>query len=132
MLVFSCLVGSWMLTAIDTIYPNALKMQLNISSITIIARQFYLPHFVILAGVIAFYFLFFNLIVRFCSWLASLCYEKKQVAHPYHTLEFSHYAKSMNMITSYNIRNNPKFKNVIINLERYLDKEWSFNSSFNK
>ena len=86
MLALGCLIGQWMLTGISSIYPNVLNMQINISTDTIISRAFYLPFYVILAGVIAFYFFFFNLIVRFCSWLTSLCYEKKQVAHPYHTL----------------------------------------------
>ena len=86
MLVLGCLFGQWMLTAIDSIYPNALSMQLKISTNSLILRTFYLPMYVILAGVIGFYFFFFNLIVRFCSWLTTLCYEKKQVVSPYHTL----------------------------------------------
>lgn len=38
-------------------------------------------------------------------------------------MEYSHYAKSMSMLSSYNMRNNPKFKNIIINLEKYLDQQ---------
>ena len=106
-----------MLTAIESIYPDALQVSITLDTgFNLFERQLYLPFFIILAAVILFYFLFYNLVVRFCSWLASLCYEKKQVVHPYHTLEFSHYAKSMSMLHSYNIRNNPKFKNVMINV----------------
>jgi len=58
--------------------------------------------------------------VRFFSWLSSLCFEKKQVVHPYHTRPFSDYAKAMNVLASFNIRNNDKMRNIILNLEKYL------------
>lgn len=131
LLIFASCFGSWMLTAIDSIYPNALQITIDFgfncestnTICNIFNRQMYLPFFIFLAALVLFYFLFYNLVVRFCSFLASLCYEKKKVTHPYHTLEYSHYAKSMSVLTSYNIRNNPKYKNVIINLERYLEKD---------
>ena len=42
------------------------------------------------------------------------------MTHPYHTRPFSEYSKGMNTLSSYNIRNNEEFKNVILNLEKYL------------
>ena len=50
--------------------------------------------------------------------------------HPYYTKEYSHYAKTMSLLNSYNPRNNKKYKNAIINMEKYLtihdDKIWSY------
>ncbi len=66
------------------------------------------------------WFLFEQTLIRFFSWLSSLCFERKSVAHPYHARPFSDCAKTMNVLTSYNIRNNDKFRNVILNLEKYL------------
>lgn len=42
------------------------------------------------------------------------------MVHPYHTRPFSEYAKAMNVLSSYNIRNNDEMRNVILNLEKYL------------
>lgn len=79
-------------------------------------RQLILPFFIILAIVILFYFAFYNTVVRFCAWLAASCYDQKKVVHPYYTREYSHYAKTMSIMHSYNIRNNLRFKNIIFNL----------------
>ncbi len=57
---------------------------------------------------------------RFFRCLASLCCENKIVVHPENTSNFSDHAKTMNVLSSYNIRNNPKMKNIILNLEKYL------------
>ena len=113
-----------MLTANDYIYPDNFHAKIDFGlDFDILNRQLYLPWFLITALVIAAYFLFYNTIVRFCSWLGSLCYEKKQVVHPYHALPFSEYARKLNVLSSYNIRNNDKYKNVIINLEKYMAME---------
>jgi hypothetical protein len=70
------------------------------------------------------FFLFYNTLIRFCGWLCSLCYERKETTRPQHTRPFVEYAKGMNVLCSYNIRNNDEMRNVIINLEKYLvDKE---------
>jgi len=80
MLVCAAGVGSWMLTAIPDIYPDALKVSINLNLnctstfCTILTRQMYLPWYIILAAVVLFYFLFYNLVVRFCAYLASCCY----------------------------------------------------------
>lgn len=66
------------------------------------------------------WFLFDNTLIRFCSWLSSFCFEKKATVHPYHTRPFADYAKTMNVSTSYNIRSNDKYRNAILNLEKYL------------
>jgi hypothetical protein len=43
---------------------------------------------------------------------------------PQHTRPFVEYTKGMNIVCSYNIRNNDEMRNVILNLEKYLvDKE---------
>ena len=123
MLILSCLFGCWMLTAISSIYPNNLSIAI-FPTVTdeIFKRQFYIPFYIILAAVILFYFLFYNLVVRFCIWLSKLCDSKKISQEPIEMKEFSHYASSMHVLASYNIRNNPKYKNPIINLEKYLDR----------
>lgn len=121
LLIVSALFGSWMLTANEYIYPDGINVRIYLGiSFDLLERQLYLPWFIIFALVMTAYFLFYNTIVRFCSWLGSLCYNKKQVVHPYHALPFSEYAKKLNVLSSYNIRNNDKYKNAIINLEKYL------------
>ena len=101
------LFGEWMITGNGSLYPSALQVKLDLGvTWDILNRQLYLPWFIIIAVVIAAYFLFYNTIVRFCSWLASLCYNRKTTVHPYHTRPFSEYVKTMNVQYSYNIRNN--------------------------
>ena len=87
-------------------------------------KQLYLPFFLIIALMAAFEYFLWNTLIRFCSCLCSLCYERKITSHPYHTRPFKEYAKGMNVLSSYNIRNNDQMRNVILNLEKYLvDKE---------
>jgi hypothetical protein len=46
------------------------------------------------------------------------------VTHPYHTRPFSEYVKGMNILSSFNIRNNDEMRNVMLNMEKFLvDKE---------
>lgn len=47
-----------------------------------------------------------------------MCYESKNVH--YHSRPFSEYTKSMNILSSYNIRNNDEMRNVILHLEKYM------------
>ena len=119
-IICSCLFGCWMLTGNSSIYPNALPMAIATNSIEIINRQAYLPFYMFLAGIMTIYLFFYNTIVRFWLWVTSLCYKSKQTAHPYHVLTFSEYAKKMNVLHSYNIRNNDKYKNAMLSLEKYL------------
>ena len=124
MLILGALFGNWMLTANDWIYPDHMTVSLNFSTTLgrVLNRSLYIPWLFILAVLVAFYFLFYNLVVRFCSWLVRVCSGKREITESYRTQEYSHYSKSMSMLTSYNIRHNPKFKNVILNLEKYLDE----------
>ncbi len=80
----------------------------------------YLPYFLILAVLVFIEFFLANTIIRFCGFLASCCYDRKQVLMHYHTRPYYEYARSMNTVISYNIRNNDTKKNVIINLEKHL------------
>lgn len=69
-------------------------------------------------------FFFYNTLVRCLWWVSSLCYDRKEVVRAQHTRPFVEYSKGMNIICSYNIRNNDEMRNVILNLEKYLvDKE---------
>ena len=83
-------------------------------------KQLYLPFYLILSLAVATEFFLYNTLIRCCSWLCNLCYEKKEVNSPYHTRPFNEYSKGMNTLCSYNIRNNEEMKNVILNLEKYL------------
>ena len=125
LIIFGSLFGCWMLTANSQLIPPYLNIDIPLSlpsnvKIYQLVRELYLPYFLIIAIITLAWFFFDNTIVRFFSWLSSLCFEKKQVVHPYHTRPYSEYAKTMNMLASYNIRNNDKMRNVILNLEKYL------------
>lgn len=79
MLIFLPLVGEWMLIGNSYIYPDKLPMTIKILSgkSEMLDKELYLPFYIII-GIIAFVeFFFYNTIVRFFSWLSSLCYEKK-------------------------------------------------------
>jgi hypothetical protein len=46
------------------------------------------------------------------------------VGNSYHSRPFSEYAKGMNILYSYSIKNNDEMRSVILNIEKYLmDKE---------
>lgn len=79
MLVLSALVGEWMLTGNSLIYDEkVLSVTIDLQSdFNLLNRQLFIPWFIILAILVLFYFLFYNLVVRFCSWLSGTCYEKK-------------------------------------------------------
>ena len=78
MLAMSALVGEWMLTGNKFIYPSALSVTIDLNTdFDLLSRQLYIPWFIILAILALFYFFFYNLVVRFCSWLAGICYEQK-------------------------------------------------------
>lgn len=122
MLIFLPLVGEWMLIGNSYIYPDKLPMAIKILSgkSEMLDKELYLPFYIII-GIIAFVeFFFYNTIVRFFSWLSSLCYEKKETVRAQHTRPFSEYAKGMNILVSFNIRNNDQMRNAILNLEKYL------------
>lgn len=105
--------GEWMLSANTSVYNVALSTQPLRTQLPILSgifpeltRQLYLPWFLILSIVAAGEFFLHKTLVKFCSCLCSLCYDRKQVVHPYHTRPFAEYAKGMNVVVSYNIRNN--------------------------
>lgn len=83
-----------------------------------------MPFYLALSLVALAEFFLYNTLIRCCSWVCSLCYEKKDVTHPYHTRPFSEYVKGMNVLSSFNIRNNDEMRNVMLNMEKFLvDKE---------
>jgi hypothetical protein len=115
-----------MLAANTYIYPGVLPMTLPVLKGVVyeLDVQLYLPFFIMISLLALFEFFLYNTLIRCCSWLSSCCYERKAVAAVYHTRPFSEYAKGMNILCSYNIRNNDEMRNAIINLEKYLvDKE---------
>ena len=56
---------------------------------------------------------------RFCACVCQKCLGDRE-GKTYHQKPFREYVKSMNVLPSYNIRNNDKMKNIVLNLERYL------------
>lgn len=54
--------------------------------------------------------------MRCFGWLSGLCYERKEVVHAQHTRPFAEYAKGMNVLCSFNIRNNDEMRNAVLNL----------------
>lgn len=79
MLIFFPLFGEWMLTANSSIYPDVLPMTFPLlkNLYWMLDRQLYLPFYIILSIIVTIEFFFYNTLVRFFSWLSSLCYEKK-------------------------------------------------------
>ena len=125
-LIVSPIIGEWMLVANSQIYPDKLNMTLPILNgiFDELDKELYLPFYLIIALIVFVEFFFYNTFIRFISWCCSLCYEKKETARPQHTRPFVEYTKGMNILHSYNIRNNDEMRNVILNLEKYLvDKE---------
>lgn len=129
MLIFFPIVGEWMFTANTAIYPDVLPMTFPFFKdlYWMLDRQLYLPFYIILSLITMIEFFFWNTLVRFFGWLSSLCYEKKEVMRPQHTRPFVEYTKGMNVLYSYNIRNNDEKRNVMLNIEKYLvekELEW--------
>ena len=78
LLMLACVFGSWMLTGNTIIYEfTNFQIKLPQSFWWILDRQLILPFFIILALLVLFELLFYNTIIRFCSWLAGCCYDKK-------------------------------------------------------
>jgi hypothetical protein len=63
--------------------------------------------------------------VRFGSFLCGLCYERKEVVQAYHTRPFSEYARGINILCSYNIKNNDEIRNAVANMQKYVCVEVS-------
>lgn len=126
-MMLSCFFGIWMETASSYIYNKAMLVQIPGMSTyeylsTLFPRVFYISYTLVLALVILIYYFFYNLIIRFFKWLSGLCYDPKEiVAAP--RKSFTDAARTMNILHSYNIHSNSKYKNVILNLERYLQDE---------
>lgn len=107
-LILFPLIGCWMLVGNSSIYPNNLSMGISLfdREFEELDKQLYLPFYIIISLVAFIEFFFWNTIVRCGTWLCSLCYEKKETVRPQHTRPFVDYAKGMNILCSYNIRNN--------------------------
>lgn len=129
--VFGCFVGIWMLTASLYIYPDKLKAeipgtnQLHGSS-PFFSRIFYISFTFVVGALVVLYIFFYNTVVRFCSWIFSCCCEKsenKVTPIKRAPVRFSDAVKTMNVSYSYNIHSNEKYKNAILNLERFLEIE---------
>lgn len=80
-------------------------------------RVFYISYTLVLVVIILLYMVFYNTVVRFFSWLGSLCYETKDTGKAVQKIiPFSQATKTMNVLHSYNIHSNSKYKNMILNL----------------
>lgn len=124
-------VGIWMLTASSYIYPDKLHVQIPGTSeiadrAVFLPRIFYISFTFVLGAAVVFYIFFYNLVVRFFTWLFSCCCQREVkidnvvVKKP---VRFSDATRTMNVLYSYNIHNNDKYKNAILNLERFLEIE---------
>ena len=90
-LIICPLVSEWMLIGNSSIYPNKLPMKFPYFQgiITILDKQLYLPFYLILSLFAFIEFFLYNTLIRCCSWFCNLCYQKKEVSHPYHTRPFN-------------------------------------------
>lgn len=125
-MLLSSLIGIWMFTANVYIYNTAMNVRIPFlsqyeNSLSLLPRVFYISYTLVFAAIIVLYILFYNTVVRFFSWLGSLCYETKDTkVDPRKLIPFSKATKTLNVLHSYNIHSNSKYKNTILNLERYL------------
>lgn len=122
-LIFFPLIGEWMLISNNYIYPNGLPSDLSFLNFLeghsdVLDKQAFLPFYLLISFLAFGELVIYNSIIRFCSCLCNLCYEKKEVN--YHSRPFSEYKKSINILCSYNIRNNDQMRNAILHLEKYL------------
>lgn len=123
-------IGIWMLTATTSIYPDKLHVQIP-GTETIADKAVFLPRILyisftfILGGCVVFYIFFYNLVVRFLTWAFSCCCEREVKVEPStkKAVRFSDATRTMNVLYSYNIHNNDRYKNAILNLERFLEIE---------
>jgi hypothetical protein len=127
-ILLSCLFGMWIFTASSYIYNTAMSVHIffidQYSNVfELFPRIFYISYTFILAVIIVLYILLYNTIVRFFSWLGSCCYETKNNQPSRKLTPFSQATKTLNVLHSYNIHSNSKYKNMILNLERYLHDE---------
>lgn len=80
MLILSSLIGVYMLTGNENIYPSALaRIAIKRGGLAVFKRQLYIPFFFILAVIILFSFVFYNFVIRFFIWIFSLCCKKNNV-----------------------------------------------------
>jgi hypothetical protein len=93
-----------------------MKLSIFVGAFDELDKELYLPFYLIMSLIALVVFIFYNTLVRCLSWLSSLCHERKETSRPQHTRPFAEYAKGMNVLCSYNIRNNDEMRNVILNL----------------
>lgn len=76
LVIFSPLVGEWMLAANADIYPNQLPMAFPYFQGLIyqLDVQLYLPFYLCISLLAMAEFFLYNTLIRCCSWLCSLCY----------------------------------------------------------
>lgn len=125
--LFGCLVGLWMLTANSMIYPGTMSVSLPLPASlesaysNLIVRSFYLSYTFVLACLILVYVLLYNTLVRFVRWLISLCYcsHSAPTAAARET-PFSETVTFLNVLYTYDIHQNDKYKNAVHNMEKYL------------
>lgn len=76
-LMLGCIVGCWQLTA-NSYISSFTKMKIEVNTnLEVLSRELILPFFLILALVVLFEFLFYNTIIRFCSWISRSCFDRK-------------------------------------------------------
>jgi hypothetical protein len=85
-------------------------------------RELYLPFYFFIALFVLGEYVFYHTIIRFCNCLSASCFEKKRTVHPSETKTFTEHMKTMNILTSYNIKSNDKMRNAVTRMEAYIKK----------
>lgn len=108
-----------MLVSNDYIYPSGLPVSFDWFGFLTghfheLDLQLYLPFYILLSAIALAEIVIYFCVIRFCACLCNCCYEKKEVQ--YHSRPFTEYTKSLNILCSYNIRNNDNMRNAILHL----------------
>jgi hypothetical protein len=115
--------AGWMLTANGSIYPGVLPFTAMLWSWNrwnMMGRELYLPFYLGVTVVVLTEYIVTGVVVR-CVGLCG-AYEKKVVGEGVRARSFSECKKTMNILTSYNIKNNDQFRNAVLRMEMYMDQ----------
>ena len=128
-LALSAVNAAWMLTANSLIFPNILHFSMNLgtlNNLSIVERQLYLPFYIGISLVVLGEYLLVELLLSCLGSICRSCYEKKQVIRTSATKSLHEHTKTMNIMTSYNIKNNDNLRNAVIRMEMYTNKNTWF------
>lgn len=122
--LLSGLLGIWMLTANEIVYPNGMTVSLplpttNNSNLSyLLGRVYYVSFTFVLCWLIFLYIFLYNTLVRFLQWLFGLCFCTKSWTNSEDepTRSFSDASFFLNVLCSYDIHQNDRYRNAIQNI----------------